>query len=145
MHAQACERAFDPAAAVLVHGDAHATNTLRDPHRPGAFKLVDPDGLLAEPACDLAVPMREWSRQLLDARDVTAAAEERCRRLSRLTGVAAAPIWRWGFMERVSSGLLLLSLGREREGRPMLEVAEAIVGGGGGLGERTSRHRRPGG
>lgn len=119
--------AFDPAHAVLVHGDAHAHNALREPHHLGAFKLVDPDGLLAEPACDLAVPMREWSRELRDAPDPMAAAQARCATLSRLTGVPRQPIWEWGFMERVSTGLLLLSLDREQEGRLMLEVAEAIA------------------
>ena len=42
-------RAFDPDAAVLAHGDAHAWNTLLAPGDPsGRFKFVDPDGLLVE-------------------------------------------------------------------------------------------------
>jgi streptomycin 6-kinase len=58
--------AFDPDRSVLIHGDAHAANTLaasssRAP--AGArFKFVDPDGLFAERGCDLAVPdaRMEW-------------------------------------------------------------------------------------
>lgn len=72
--------AFDPQAAVLVHGDAHGTNALRDPkHASGEarFKLVDPDGLLAEPAYDLAIPMKEWSRELLGG-DAAKLGRERC-------------------------------------------------------------------
>jgi len=56
------EAAFDPAASVLVHGDAHDANALRAPGptrgRRARDKLVDPDGLLAEPAYDLGILMR---------------------------------------------------------------------------------------
>jgi streptomycin 6-kinase len=62
--------AFDPQTAVLVHGDAHASNTLQDlQHRSTAgsrFKFIDPDGLVAERAYNLAIPMREWSSELLE-------------------------------------------------------------------------------
>jgi hypothetical protein len=42
---------------------------------------VDPDGLLAEPAYDLATPMREWNRELLDG-DAARLGCERCAHLS---------------------------------------------------------------
>ena len=129
--ARARRAAFDPEAAVLVHGDAHADNTLLVPgEEAGAgarFRFVDPDGLFAERACDLAVPMREWSAELLATGDPARAGRERCARLSRLTGVAGAPIWGWGFVERVSTGLLALQVGREPLGRERLAVAEALV------------------
>lgn len=122
---------FDPATAVLVHGDAHADNTLRalddETASDGPFKLVDPDGLFAEPACDLAVPMREYSRELLEARDTLRAARERCALLSSLTGADPRAIWEWGYMERASTGLLALRVGSEQVGRDMLAVAEALV------------------
>src|SRR5579884_743270 len=55
---------FDPENAVLVHGDAHNGNTLQqlsqDDRMPPLFKLIDPDGIVAEAACDLGVLMREW-------------------------------------------------------------------------------------
>ncbi len=54
---------FDRAAAVLVHGDAHSWNTLEA--SGGEFKLVDPEGLISEPAHDLAIPMRELNDELL--------------------------------------------------------------------------------
>ena len=119
--------AFDPDDAVLVHGDAHSDNALRDPEHavPAArFKLVDPDGLLAEPAYDLAVPMREWSGELLLG-DAARLGRERCSHLSRLTGVGYRVIWEWGFVERVSTGLLVTRVGADRLGREMLDVAEA--------------------
>ncbi len=121
------EAAFDPQAAVLVHGDAHATNALQDPaygSGQAQFKFVDPDGLLAEPAYDLAIPMREWSRELL-AGGAAQLGRERCARLGRLTGVEPQPIWEWGFIERVSTGLLVTRVGAGRLGREMLDVAEA--------------------
>ena len=129
--ADARRRAFDPDRAVLVHGDAHGTNTLevRDEETPRGtcFKLVDPDGLFAEPACDLAVPMREYSRELLDAPDTRRAAWARCAYLSRLTAVEPRPIWEWGLIERVSTGLLALRVGWEQVGDEMLAVAEQLV------------------
>ncbi len=44
--------------SVLVHGDIHQWNTLRTIDG-GSHKLVDPDGLLAEPEYDLGILMRE--------------------------------------------------------------------------------------
>jgi streptomycin 6-kinase len=123
------EAAFDPELSVLVHGDAHAANTLVAPKSRGPsgtrFKFVDPDGLFAERACDLAVPMRGWSSELL-AGDTVLLGRERCTYLSRLSGVDAQSIWEWGFVERVSTGLLLLRVGRESLGREMLAVAESF-------------------
>lgn len=117
------------ANAVLVHGDAHPGNTLQSLAAPDQFKFVDPDGLLAEPACDLAVLMRDWSEELLVG-DVFALAQARAHRLATLTGVDAQAIWEWGFMERVSTGLYAAKLGRAELGYPMLQVAERLVDAG---------------
>lgn len=128
MFGNARQRAFDPATAVLVHGDAHSQNTLQiigaDPADYSAFKFVDPDGMRAEPALDLAVPMRDWSEELLLG-DALALGRARCEFISRLTGVAPEPIWQWGFMERLSTGLYLMQLGWHDMGRDMLKVADA--------------------
>jgi streptomycin 6-kinase len=118
-------RAFDPATAVLAHGDAHAWNTLLVAGGgPRRFKFVDPDGLLIERAYDLGIPMREWGAELL-AGDPAALGQQRCRLLARLTGVAPEPIWQWGFIERVSTGLLLAKLGLDRPAHDFLAVADA--------------------
>jgi streptomycin 6-kinase len=123
-------RAYDAAASVLVHGDAHNQNTLltagADPSDFSAYRFVDPDGMRAEPALDLAIPMRSWSEELL-AGDAPALAHERCEFISRLTGVASEPIWQWGYMERMSTGLYLMQLGWHEEGLGMLKVADALV------------------
>lgn len=55
---QARSDAFDPATAVLGHGDPHCWNTLFDP-KSGAFRFVDPEGLFIERAHDLSISMRE--------------------------------------------------------------------------------------
>ncbi len=111
------------ALAVLVHGDAHAENLLRADE--GRYKFVDPDGLCAEPACDLAVLMREWDEELLRDNKPVHALLERCAQLNKLTNVGMRDIWQWGFIERVSTGLHLLELGWPTEGRLMLDIAES--------------------
>lgn len=128
--AEARATAHDPATCVLAHGDAHSWNTLADLHHPGQFKFVDPDGLVIEPAYDLAIPMREWSADLL-AGDPLERGRARCRRLAQLTDLAEEPIWQWGYIERVSTGLSCLQLGLP-EGHGMLAVAQAWAQADGG-------------
>lgn len=124
------ETAFDPERSVLVHGDAHSANTLAPVNAAAPatadFKLVDPDGLFAGRAYDLAIPMRDRSEQLL-AGDALRLGRKRCALLSRLTGEDPEAIWQWGFIERVSTGLLLMQTGGAHEGQDCLRVAEAWV------------------
>lgn len=119
--------AFRLESSVLVHGDAHNHNLLESP--AGGFRLIDPDGLIAERACDLAVPMREWSRELLESGDPVAAARDRAGQLAALTGVDEESIWQWGYLERVSTGLLCLKVGRTALGTEILEAAEMLRSG----------------
>jgi streptomycin 6-kinase len=117
-------RAHDPAAAVLAHGDAHAWNTLMVPDsEPHRFKFIDPDGLFIERGYDLGISMRGWSGELL-AGDPVLLGGRRCLKLAQLTGVDPQPIWQWGFIERVSTGLVLTQLGLS-EGHECLAVADA--------------------
>jgi streptomycin 6-kinase len=118
------EGAFRTNRAVLVHGDGHAWNTLE--LRPGVseFCLVDPDGLYAEPEYDLAISMREYNADLLAGNPVQVG-RDRARLLARLTGTDAQRIWEWGYIERVSTGLLLLKIGKDAAaGRTFLEIAD---------------------
>jgi streptomycin 6-kinase len=48
--------AHDDRSAVLVHGDIHEMNALQASDR--SYKLIDPAGLRAEPACDLGTIVR---------------------------------------------------------------------------------------
>jgi len=116
--------AFNPETAVLVHGDAHSWNTLEAGN--GTFKLVDPEGLVSEPAHDLSVPMRELNQELL-AGDALRLGRARAELLSELTGVDVTAIWQWGFVERVSTGLYSLQTGHEGAA-DFLEVADRWTG-----------------
>lgn len=116
-------RAYDPSTAVLVHGDAHSNNVLQVPGESTRFKLIDPDGVIAEPACDLGVLMREWPDELLV--NPVKVGRERCELLAELTGVDPNAIWEWGFIQVVSTGLLFLSIGQTLPGQKLLSIADA--------------------
>ncbi|HVA09419.1 MAG TPA: aminoglycoside phosphotransferase family protein [Acidimicrobiales bacterium] len=121
--------AFDPTTAVVIHGDAHPANVLEeltDGRPSGRFKLIDPDPMVSERAHDLAIPLRDWSEELLAA-DPVALALAWCAQLGRYGGAPARAVWEWAFTERVSTGLFLLSLGQE-QGHRLLEVARAWTG-----------------
>ena len=108
--------------AVLVHGDVHQWNTLK---AGTAFKLVDPDGLVAEPEYDLGIIMREDPEELLvgDPR-------ERSRWLAHRSSLDELAIWEWGVVERVSTGLLGLQVDYGPPARLMLDVADRVAGAG---------------
>lgn len=122
-HALACAArriaAHDDERAVLVHGDVHAWNALE---APDGYKLVDADGLLAEPEYDLGIVMREDPVALL--RDDP---YDRARRLAARTGTDPAAVWEWGVAERVSTGLLATRIGLQPVGRQMLAAADRIA------------------
>jgi streptomycin 6-kinase len=102
--------------AVLVHGDVHQWNALE---ADDGFKLVDPDGLLAQPEYDLGIIMRE---DPLDG-DL----RERARWLAEQTGLDENAIWEWGVVERVSTGLLATRVGLQPVGREMLAAADGVA------------------
>jgi len=111
--------AHDDERAVLVHGDVHEWNALEA--GPG-FKLVDPDGLLAEPEYDLGILMRENPVELMagDPRD-------RASRLAARTNLDPIAIWEWGVVERVSTGLLCTKIALNPIGHDMLGAADQIA------------------
>ncbi|MGY6501775.1 MAG: aminoglycoside phosphotransferase family protein [Acidimicrobiales bacterium] len=111
--------AHDDARAVLVHGDVHQWNALQAGDH---FKLVDPDGLLAEAEYDLGIAMREDPVELLDGDPF-----DRAAWLAGLTGLDATAIWEWGVVERVSTGLLCARVDLQPSGRQMLHAADAIA------------------
>jgi streptomycin 6-kinase len=111
--------AYRDERAILVHGDVHQWNALE---ASNGFKLVDPDGLLAEPEYDLGIIMREDPLELLDGDP-----HERARWLAACTGLDASAIWEWGVVERVSTGLLGMKVGLQPVGGQMLAVADRVV------------------
>jgi streptomycin 6-kinase len=111
--------AHHPDRAVLVHGDVHQWNALS---AGDGYKLIDPDGLLAEPEYDLGIIMREDPAELMagDPR-------HRARWLAARTGLDATAIWEWGVVERVSTGLVAASIGLQPVGDQMLAAADRIA------------------
>jgi streptomycin 6-kinase len=125
-HALACAarraKAHRDERAVLVHGDVHQWNALE---APDGFKLVDPDGLFAEPEYDLGIIMREDPLDLLHSDP-----RQRARWLAARTGLDSTSIWEWGVVERVSTGLLGTKVGLQPVGRQMLDVADRLAAAG---------------
>jgi streptomycin 6-kinase len=122
-HALECARQRELAhrdeRSVLVHGDVHQLNALES---GDGFKLVDPDGLLAEAEYDLGVLMRGDPVELLagDPRD-------RVNHLVALTELDPVAIWEWGVVERLSTGLLCTRIALQPLGRDTLRAAEAVT------------------
>ena len=86
------------------------------------FRLVDPDGLLAEPEYDLGVLMREDPLELL-AGDPYA----RARWLAVRCGLDPVAIWEWGVLERVATGLLCTRFDFQPIGRHLLLVSDLLA------------------
>lgn len=105
---------------LLLHGDVHQWNLMEAPD--GGYKLVDPDGVLAEPECDLGVLMREDPVELRDG-DPWA----RARWLARRCDLDATAIWEWGAAERVATGLVLTRIGLQPVAREMLATADYVT------------------
>lgn len=110
-------RAHDDRRAVLVHGDVHDANALEATE--GTFKLVDPGGLWAEPACDLGTIVRCNPDSGDDLR-------ARAERLAARTGMDPAAIWEWGTIHRVIGGLYSRRIGFQPFGDQLLAEADRL-------------------
>lgn len=110
--------AHDDRSAMLVHGDIHELNALQA--SDGSYKLIDPAGLRAEPACDLGTIVR-CNPGLGD--DLRA----RTERLASRTGVDATAIWEWGTIHRVVSGVYASSIGFQPFGELLLAEADRLT------------------
>lgn len=120
----------------VLHGDPHPANALLvDPPRTGAesgYCFVDPDGFVSDRAYDLGVVLRDWSTTILAAERSSAGGGRRiashyCDVLGRASGVPAERIWRWGFLERVSTGLYVMSFGATTLGQRFLDAAGCLL------------------
>ncbi|HKN50560.1 MAG TPA: aminoglycoside/hydroxyurea antibiotic resistance kinase, partial [Actinomycetota bacterium] len=111
--------AHDDERSVLVHGDVHQWNALQAEE---GFKLVDPDGLLAQAEYDMGILMREDPVELLEGDP-----HERARWLAARTGLDATAIWEWGVVERVATGLVCTTIDLQPVGRQMLSAADRLA------------------
>ena len=109
--------------SVLVHGDPHADNILKtlDSNKL-SYKLIDPDGILGEPAYDLGILVREWVEELVDA--PLEKAIERVLLLHNETGVEKQSIWEWAFIQSVSTGLFLKVIQEHGLADSLLRIAQ---------------------
>ncbi len=124
---------FELARAVVIHADAHPHNVLTSSNSrsPGcserSFQLIDPEGLLSTPEHDLAIPLREWNEPLLAAVDISATFRSWADRIAAAAGGRdPIAIAEWAFLERVSSGLFLRSLGLVADSAPYLAAADRL-------------------
>ena len=120
---------FDSAKLVLCHGDPHQWNALRVAGSDVEFKFVDPDGVYAEKAFDLAIPMREWG-STLPAGDLLEMGRRRCLLLAEVSGVGAQPIWEWAVLQCAWNGLELLRIGLTPPALVEFAMAEAFSSAG---------------
>ena len=139
--AETIGRAFDYAAeradahrddaSVLVHGDAHTGNTLtllNGSEAPGAeCRLIDPVGIYAEPAYDVAMSMRGYKLSRALAKNPAHLAQKRCAWLAELTGVDERAVWQWGLLMRVIHGLRMKQRGMEHKAAFLLGMANALA------------------
>lgn len=112
--------AHDVARAVLCHGDLHELNALQA--EDGTFRLIDPEGVVAEPEYDLGVLMRNAPGE----DDL----QERADWLATATGCDRTAIWEWGTAERVLSGLWCRVVDHQPHGDKQLADAERLCGYG---------------
>ena len=116
-------------AEVVCHGDPHAGNVLR---RGKDWALIDPDGFVGERAYDLGVVIRDACSEIATAEAVQAGAGRRllrgeCRRLAELANADPERVWRWGFVERVTTGLYLRWHGHARQSATFMSTATLLA------------------
>ncbi|MEM7093454.1 MAG: aminoglycoside phosphotransferase family protein [Actinomycetota bacterium] len=123
---QCVERAdaHDPGSAVIAHGDAHGWNTLEADG--GGCKFVDPEGVIAEPALDLAAAMREYNEPLL-AGDTQVLVRDRAARLAERAGVDVDAVLAWANIERLATGLANLHDFGPVQAEPFFEVGARLA------------------
>lgn len=125
------ERRAGSGDRVVVHGDPHPANALQVlADRPGAVAghvFIDPSGFLADPAYDVGVTLRDWRAELFASPDPRGWLDDRCVRAGERTGLDAAAIRDWAYIERVSSGLFICHVADPADGLRFLQSAELLL------------------
>lgn len=111
--------AHDDERAFLVHGDVHQWNALRS---HDGFKMVDPDGLIAEREYDMGVIMREDLDEL-----IVLGEHNRSEWLALRMDLNAAAIRDWGVILRLENGLLWMTQGFEATGLEIVDVIQELA------------------
>ena len=117
---------------VVCDGDPHPGNVLR---REAGWALIDPDGIVGERADDLGVVLRDACGEIV----LTEASEPgsgthvsawACRQLADLANADPDRVWRWGFVERVTTGLYLRWFGYAGGSATFLDTAAKLASSG---------------
>lgn len=120
------------ACAKLLDHDTDASAMLLERLGPNLADLhysipsIDPEGVRSERAHDLAVPLREYNEPLLVG-DTAQLVRARAYLLAGICDIDPEPVWQWGFIERVSTGLANLRDFDDESGAQFLEVAERCL------------------
>lgn len=128
-------QSWAPERALVVHGDPHIGNMLPTRRaRAGSvegYVFVDPDGFVADPAYDAGVLIRDWcdllGRAGSEGGDAPGLVERWAGLIAGETGLDEQAVWEWGFIERVTTGLHLLTLGIAERGRSYLETGRRLL------------------
>lgn len=88
---------------VLLHGDLHHGNVLRDV--AGRIKVIDPKGVLGEPAYEAGAMLRNPMTQFLDAPDPAALTRRRLAICAEMLGTDPERLRAWGFVVQVMSAV----------------------------------------
>jgi streptomycin 6-kinase len=130
-HARVLLAYTDGTRQVVVHGDAHPENLLAVRHpragAPAGHVYIDIDPFLCEPEYDLGVLLRSWNTEVSESDDPSALVHEWAALIARETGYRADEIWRWAFVERVTTGLFLNDRGLPDLGDPYLRSAMSLL------------------
>ncbi len=116
-------------AEVVCHGDPHGGNVLR---RGAGWVFIDPDGFVGERAYDLGVVIRDGCRELQEAEAAEPGAarvllRKECLHIAGSADVEPERVWRWAFVERVTTGLYLRWFGHAAESATFLDTATLLA------------------
>jgi streptomycin 6-kinase len=110
---------------ILLHGDLHHLNILES--GPGAWRAIDPQGLLGEPACELAAFLRNPWDGLLDWPAAGRILARRVDQFAEGLALERARILGWGFALAILSAWWSVEDGTE-DAWHSLAVAELLAG-----------------
>ncbi|RUP38092.1 MAG: streptomycin phosphotransferase [Acinetobacter sp.] len=87
-----------PASDALLHGDLHHDNILQNGND---WMVIDPKGVIGEPAYEVAALIRNPMPELLNHADATTIIHNRITRFSEPLGIPAKRILDWCFVQAV--------------------------------------------
>ncbi|GAB3591014.1 aminoglycoside phosphotransferase family protein [Angustibacter peucedani] len=129
--ATSCARALSTSepAEVVCHGDPHGRNVLR---RNDSWAFVDPDGFVGERGYDVGVVLRDACHELLAAEQATpgggaALLRRAADHAAGLADLDPDRVWRWAYVERVTTGLYLRWFGHVEESETFLRTATLLA------------------